>query len=120
MDGKRGDLMKRVILPVLGLALLLSLPALSQDGGPTLDEKVEALTKKVEEQDAALKQLQAYVDNQKAQAKRLSKSLANAEQQGFLLAGTNNDAKVSLLKGLEDYAGVAAGGAPAKKDSDEE
>ncbi|HEX5139146.1 MAG TPA: hypothetical protein VFY93_19415 [Planctomycetota bacterium] len=114
--------MKRVILPVLGLALLLSLPALSQDeGGPTLDEKVEALTKKVEEQDAALKQLQTYVDNQKAQAKRLGKSLASAEDQGFLLPAPNNEAKESLLKGLQEYAGVAAGGAPApKKDSDEE
>jgi len=112
--------MKRVILPVLGLALLLSLPALSQDdGGPTLDEKVEALTKKVEEQDAALKQLQTYVDNQKAQAKRLAKSLSTSEQQGFLLAGTNNDAKVSLLKGLEEYADVAAGGNPAPKKDEE-
>lgn len=112
--------MKRVILPVLGLALLLSLPAVSQEaGGPTLDEKVEALTKKVEEQDAALKELQAYVENQKAQAKRLDKSLAKAEEEGFLLPAPNNDAKASLLKGLQEFAGVAAGGEP-EKDSGEE
>jgi len=105
--------MKRVILPVLGLALLLSLPAVSQEaGGPTLDEKVE-------EQDAALKALQAYVENQKAQAKRLDKSLAKAEKEGFLLPAPNNDAKTSLLKGLQEFAGVAAGGEP-EKDSGEE
>ncbi|MCK6460823.1 MAG: hypothetical protein L6Q95_13135 [Planctomycetes bacterium] len=111
--------MKRAILPVLGLALLLALPAVSQEEGPTLDEKVEALTKKVEEQDAALKALQAYVENHKAQAKRLDKSLAKAEEEGFLLPAPNNDAKSSLLKGLQEFAGVAAGGEP-KKDSGEE
>jgi hypothetical protein len=111
--------MKRAILPVLGLALLLSLPAVSQDEGPTLDEKVEALTKKVEEQDLALKALQTYVENQKAQAKMLDKSLAKAEEEGFLLPAPNNDAKASLLKGLQEFAGVAAGAEP-KKDSGEE
>jgi hypothetical protein len=111
--------MKRAILPVLGLALLLSLPAVSQDEGPTLDEKVEALTKKVEEQDLALKALQTYVENQKAQAKRLDKSLAKAEEEGFLLPAPNNDAKTSLLKGLQEFAGVA-GGAEPKKETGEE
>jgi hypothetical protein len=111
--------MKRAILPVLGLALLLSLPAVSQDEGPTLDEKVEVLIKKVEEQDAALKELKAYVDNQKAQAKRLGKSLATAEKEGFTLPAPNNDAKESLLKGLQEFADVAAGSEPRKDNGEE-
>jgi hypothetical protein len=111
--------MKRAILPVLGLALLLSLPAISQEEGPTLDEKVEALTTKVEEQDAALKQLQAYVENHKKQAQRLDKSLAKAEEEGFLMPAPNNDAKASLLKGLQEFAGVAAGGEPKKEPGEE-
>jgi len=111
--------MTRAILPTLCLALLLCLPALSQDEAPTLDQQVEALTKKVEEQDAALKELQAYVDHQKTQAKRLAKSLAAAEEGGFLMPVPANDAKKSLLSGLQDFAGVAAGATP-KPDSGEE
>jgi septal ring factor EnvC (AmiA/AmiB activator) len=111
--------MKRAILPAICLALLLSLPAVSQEEGPTLEQKVADLTKKVEEQGAALKELQAYVDHQKTQAKRLNKSLSNAEEQGFLLPAPNNEAKKSLLDGLHAFADVA-GGAEPKKDSDEE
>lgn len=111
--------MKRAILPVFGLALLLSIPAVSQDQGPTLDEKVEALTLKVAEQDAALKKLQTYVDNQKAQAARLGKSLATAEEEGFTLPAPNNEAKESLLKGLQEYAAVASGADPKKEDGEE-
>lgn len=111
--------MKRAILPALGLALLLSIPAVSQEEGVTLDQQVANLKKKVEEQDAALKALQTYVDHQKEQAKRLGKSLAAAEEEGFLLPAPNNDAKQTLLSGLQLFAGVAAGGEPAA-DSGEE
>jgi len=112
--------MKRAILPTLGLALLLSIPAISQDETPTVEQQVEALNKKVEEQDAALKQLQAYVDNQKAQAKRLSKDLTTAEEGGFLMPVPANDAKKSLLSGLQEFAVVAAGATPKPADSGEE
>jgi len=112
--------MKRAILPALSLALLLSLPAVSQDEGKTMEKEIEALKTKVEEQDAALKQLQTYVDNQKKQAARLAKSLAAAEEEGFLLPAPNNDAKKSLLSGLKAFAGVAAGSEPKAKSDDEE
>ena len=112
--------MKRAILPALGLALLLSIPAVSQEGeGVTLDQEVAALKKKVEEQDAALKALQTYVDHQKAQAAKLGKSLAAAEEEGFLQPGTNMDARKSLLSGLQEYAGVAAGGEPKAEKGEE-
>lgn len=112
--------MKRAILPALGLALLLSLPAVSQDEENPMEKEIEALKVKVEEQDAAIKKLQTYVDNQKKQGARLNKSLAAAESEGFLLPAPNNDAKKSLLSGLQEFAGVAAGGAPKPSDSDEE
>jgi hypothetical protein len=105
--------MKRAILPALGLFLLLSIPAVSQDGGEDLRKEVDLLTKRVEEQDAALKQLQEYVDRHKAQAARLAKRLAAAEEGGFLTAGTNLDSKKDLLGGLQEFAAVAAGGKPA-------
>ena len=102
--------MKRWILPTLALALVLALPALSQDEAMTLDQKVEELQKKVEAQDRALKELQTYVDRQKAQAARLGKNLATAEEGGFLEPAPNTDAKKALLSGLQEFAGVAAGG----------
>lgn len=112
--------MKRAILPALGLALLLSIPAVSQEGeGVTLDQEVIALKKKVEEQDAALKALQTYVDQQKEQAKRLGKSLAAAEEGGFLEPAPNNDAKKALLSGLQEFADVAAGGEPKAEKGEE-
>jgi hypothetical protein len=105
--------MKRAVLPILGLALLLSIPAVSQEEAEVpLPKQVEALTRKVEEQGAALKELQAYVDRQKAQAAKLRKSLATAEEEGFLLPAPNNEAKQALLGGLQDFAGVAAGEEP--------
>jgi hypothetical protein len=104
--------MKRAVFPALALALLLSVPAISQEE-VDLGAEVTALKKKVEEQDAALKLLQQYVDNQKRQAGRLGKSLSTAEKEGFLLPAPNNDAKEALLSGLKDFAQVAAGGAPA-------
>ncbi len=111
--------MKRAILPALGLALLLSIPAVSQEEGVTLDQEVATLKKKVELQDAALKALQTYVDQQKEQAKRLGKSLAAAEEGGFLEPAPNNDAKKALLSGLQDFAGVAAGEAPKAEPGEE-
>lgn len=112
--------MKRAILPALGLALLLSIPAISQEGeGVTLDQEVAALKKKVEEQDAALKALQTYVDHQKEQAAKLGKSLEAAEKEGFLEAGANMDSRKSLLSGLQEYAGVAAGGEPKAEKGEE-
>jgi hypothetical protein len=111
--------MKRVILPALGLALLLSIPAISQEGGNPLEKEVEELKKKVEGQDAALKELQAYVDRQKAGARKLSKSLASAEEEGFLLPAPNNEAKKSLLSGLQEFAGVAAGAEPKEASGEE-
>lgn len=111
--------MKRAILPALGLALLLSIPAVSQDEEVTLPQEVETLKKKVEEQDVAIKQLQAYVEQQKKQAVKLGKSLAAAEEGGFLMPVPANDAKKSLLSGLQEFAGVAAGG-EAKAESGEE
>lgn len=111
--------MKRAILPALGLYLLLSIPAVSQDEGATLQQEVEMLQKKVEEQDVALKALQTYVDSQKKQAVKLGKSLAAAEEGGFLMPVPANDAKKSLLSGLQEFAGVAAGGT-AKPESGEE
>lgn len=112
--------MKRAIVPALFLALLLSIPAVSQDDGRTLREEVDALTKKVEEQDAALKRLQEYVDRQMKQAGRLAKSMDAAEEKGFLLPAPNNDAKRALLKGIRDFAAVVGGGEPKPGDSDEE
>jgi hypothetical protein len=111
--------MKRLILPALGLALLLSIPAASQEEPMPLDKQVEALAKKVEEQDAALKELRAYVDRQKTQAARLGKSLAAAEEGGFLEPAPNNDAKKALLSGLQEFAGVAAGGEPTAEPGEE-
>jgi septal ring factor EnvC (AmiA/AmiB activator) len=111
--------MKRSILPVLGLALILSIPAVSQEEAAALDQQVAELTKKVAEQDKALKELRTYVDQQKAQAARLQKNLAAAEEGGFLEPAPNTDAKKALLSGLQDFADVAAGAAP-KPDSDEE
>jgi len=112
--------MKRAILPALGLALLLSIPAVSQEEeGVTLEKEVAALKKKVEEQGAALKALQTYVDRQKEQAKQLGKSLAAAEEGGFLEPAPNNDAKKALLSGLQEFAGVAAGGEPKAEPGEE-
>jgi septal ring factor EnvC (AmiA/AmiB activator) len=111
--------MKRAILPALGLALVLSLPAVSQEEGD-LRKEVDALKQKVEEQDAALKDLKTYVDRQKTQAARLAKSLAASEEQGFLLPAPNNDSRKALLAGLQEFAGVAAGGEPKPEESGEE
>lgn len=111
--------MNRAILPALGLALLLSIPAVSQEEEMTLDKQVETLTKKVEEQEVALKALQAYVDRQKEQAKRLGKSLATAEEEGFTLPAPNNDAKETLLSGLQEFAGVVAGAEPKPASGEE-
>ena len=111
--------MKRAILPVLGLALFLSIPAVSQEEAVTLDKQVEELKKKVEEQDKALKELQIYVEQQKTQAARLMKSLATAEEGGFLEPAPNNDAKKALLSGLQDFAGVAAGAEPKREPGEE-
>ena len=111
--------MKRAILPVLGLALFLSIPAVSQEEAAPLDKQVEELTKKVAEQEKALKALQTYVDQQKTQAARLGKSLAAAEEGGFLEPAPNNDAKKALLSGLQDFAGVAAGSAPKPETGEE-
>jgi septal ring factor EnvC (AmiA/AmiB activator) len=112
--------MKRSILPVLGLALFLSIPAISQDEAkPSLDKQVEELTKKVEEQDKAMKELRTYVEQQKMQAARLARSLASAEEGGFLEPAPNTDAKKALLSGLQDFAGVAAGAAPKPETSEE-
>jgi len=108
--------MKRALVPALFLALFLSIPAVSQDDGQTLHEQLDALTKKVDEQDAALKRLQEYVDRQKKQAGRLAKAMDAAEEQGFLLPAPNNDSKRALLKGIRDFAKVAGGGEPASGD----
>jgi len=109
--------MKRAIVPALFLALLLSLPAVSQDDGDTLQKDVDALKQKVEEQDAALKKLQDYVDAQKKQALSLAKSMDTAEREGFLLPAPNNDAKRAVLDGIRQFAKVAAGSA-AKSDDE--
>ena len=111
--------MKRAILPVLGLALFLSIPAVSQEEAKAIDKQVEELTKKVEEQDKALKELQTYVEQQKTQAARLSRNLASAEEGGFLEPAPNTDAKKALLSGLQDFAGVAAGAAPKPETGEE-
>jgi len=108
--------MKRAIVPALFLALLLSLPAVSQDDERTLREEVDALKQKVEEQDAALKKLQDFVDRQKKQAGRLAKSMDKAEEEGFLLPAPNNDAKRALLDGIREFAKVAGGGEPKSGD----
>jgi septal ring factor EnvC (AmiA/AmiB activator) len=115
----RGDPMKRAVLPILCLLVLLSIPAVSQEEAMTLDKEVEALKKKVEEQDAALKALQTYVDRQKAQASKLIKDLAAAEAGGFLEPAPNNDAKKALLSGLQEFAGVAAGEEPKAEPREE-
>lgn len=112
--------MKRAILPVLGLALFLSIPAVSQEEeAKTVDKQVEELTKKVEEQDKAIKALQVYVEQQKTQAARLMKSLAAAEEGGFLEPAPHTDARKALLSGLSDFAGVAAGGEPKREPGEE-
>jgi len=110
--------MKRAILPALGLALLLALPAIPQDGGNDLQDEVDTLKEQVELQEKQIKELKEYVANQQKQAAALSKALGRAEKEGFLLPAPNNDAKKALLSGLKQFASVAAGGAP-KADDDE-
>ena len=111
--------MKRAILPALVLAFLIAIPAVSQDGG-TEDElaaKVEKLQEKVDQQELQLKRLETYAAATKAQAATLLKKLKFADEKGFIYPAPHTDARKALLYGLQDFASVASGGAPAKRET---
>ena len=105
--------MKRAILPALFLGLLLSVPAVPQDGGDgELKLEIQGLQEQLDKQGKALKELQTYVSNQKGQAAALVKALKKAEKKGFTYPAPHNDARKALLSGLQKFAAVAAGGNP--------
>ncbi len=104
--------MKRAILPALFLGLLLSVPAVPQDGGDGLNLEIQGLQEQLDKQGKALEELQTYVSNQKGQAAALVKALKKAEKKGFTYPAPHNDARKALLSGLQKFAAVAAGGNP--------
>lgn len=111
--------MKRAFLFTLALALVLSLPALSQDGedaeNAQLQKDVEELTEVVKRQGQEIKDLKAYVSTMKGEAVTLAAQLKKAEKEGFFYPAPHVPAKKALLGGLQRYASVAATGkAPAK------
>ena len=109
--------MKRAIFPALCLALLLSVPAIPQDGGSDeeLELRVTALEAQVEKQQTSLKEMQSYLGNLRGEAATLAKKLKASEKKGFLYPAPANDARRALLFGLQDWAAVASGGKPARR-----
>jgi len=103
--------MKRALFLLPVLALLLAVPAVSQDAGrDDLAGDVEKLEKLVAAQQKTLQELQTYVGVLKGEAATLRKALAKAETDGFTLPAPNNSAKKALLQGLQRWAHVAATG----------
>ncbi len=106
--------MKRAIWILPVLALVLAVPALSQDGGDAdnadLAGEVAKLKKLVAEQQKVLKETQSYLLTMKGEASLLAKALKKADKGGFTMPAPNNDAKSALLKGLQRYATVGATG----------
>jgi len=108
--------MKRAFLWTLLLGLLLAVPAVPQDGD-SRDRVIEALEKKLEEQDLRLKTLEAYVEAQKTAGERLAAKVRQADKKGFLYPAPHTEAKKALLTGLGRYANaVATGTAPAEEE----
>jgi uncharacterized coiled-coil protein SlyX len=109
--------MKRAIFPALCLALLLSVPAVPQDGGSDeeLKLRITALEDQVEKQQATLAEMQTYLGKMKGEAATLAKKLKSSEKKGFLYPAPANDARRALLFGLQDWAAVASGGKPARR-----
>ena len=108
--------MKRAILPALAIALILTVPALPQ-GGPgerDMAKQVADLTEIVSQQQAQLQAIETYLQAAKKQAASLRQALDKAEKGGFILPAPNVEAKKTLLKGLQDYAKVAAAGVAPK------
>lgn len=101
--------MKRAILMALGLALLLSIPTLTlADEKTDLQQQVDELSKTVEEQQTAIKEMQGYLDRQKKEAAALVKAVDRAVKEGFYYPAPHVDAKKALVEGLKSYARVAA------------
>jgi len=101
--------MKRAIWMTLGLALLLSVPALS--GGEeeaALQKQVDKLKLAVAAQGAAIKEMQSWILVRKAEGKALAKAVRTAEKKGFLYPAPHVDAKRVLLQGLKQFAGAKA------------
>jgi len=109
--------MNRAIFPALCLALLLSVPAIPQDGktGEELDLRVTALEEQVEKQQTALKEMQTYLGQVRGEAATLARKLKASEKKGYLYPAPNNDSRRALLYGLQDWAAVASGGKPARR-----
>jgi peptidoglycan hydrolase CwlO-like protein len=101
----------------LGLALLLSIPTLTmaQDESD-LQQQVDELSKTVEQQQAAIKEMQGYLDKNQTEAAALLKALEKAEKEGFYYPAPHVDAKKALVAGMKSYARVAAGKKLAKKE----
>lgn len=111
--------MKRVILATLFLATLFVLPAISQTSGDevdsaeaiaTLTEKLEKLQETVDAQGTEIRALQARLEVQAAEAKKLVAATNKAEREGMLLPAPNNAARAAFLFGVRRYATVVTGG----------
>ena len=114
--------MKRALWMTLALALLLAVPAVSQDKDTEMELKVELdkLKKTVAQQGEAIKLMHGWMLAQQGQARTLAGKLKEAEKKGFLSAGSNIDAKKALLDGLKGVAKAAAGGAAADAEEKKE
>jgi len=110
--------MKRTLPFALLLAVFLAAPAVPQgtEGKvEDLDTVVAALRDKVAKQEAMLQQHEArmqevvaYLQAQKAEAKELGKRLDAARTGGFTFPAPNTEAREALLAGLERWARQAA------------
>lgn len=103
--------MKRAIWILLGLALVLSVPAFSQgDDGKKMKERVEALEEMTKAQAASIAKLESYVKALRAEGASLAAALKKAEKEGFLYPAPNTDAKKALLSGLKGTAKTMTSG----------
>ncbi|MGQ0613413.1 MAG: hypothetical protein ACT4PV_06730 [Planctomycetaceae bacterium] len=119
------------MLPVAFLlAVLFASPAIPQGTEGKVEDMetvVSALREKVSRQEAQIKEIVAYLQAQKAEAKALREAIEGARTGGFIPSGANPGSRETLLNGLETYAeratlkvpGTPSGEEPSEEPSDE-
>lgn len=118
--------MKRALPIALALALIVSVPALSQDDKPDLEARVQVLEEVIVKQKELLqvieevtvkqrKLLESYQKTRDARGAELVRWLDVSEKKGFMFPGANADAKRALFSGLRAIAGPVKPSKAAKK-----